>query len=586
MARIDKDLFNELGEIVGDDYAECSAPILDAYAYQFLSQMVTGGSPWIHRPLAVVLPGNEREVQAIVKVANKYKVHYKAHSTGWGFYSAAGKDDVVLIDLRRMNRIIDIDERNMIAVIEPYVNGVELSREANRHGLCNHIVGAGGNASVLASVTSMMGQGWTGIYTSFNNRNLMGCEWVMPDGELVTMGSAGSTGDWFSANGPGVGLRGVFRGFAGALGGLGVFTKAAAKLYHWNGPEEVKLKGKSPDYHADIPERMGMYLISWPDWESAEAGFYRMGEAEIGYALCRNAPAGVCAAATTSNAEFAELWETGIAQTHPNLANFILHGASERELKFNEECLHRILDETNGKIFLTNRLSPYYVKSLAKFMGSTVNQLGTRKSAAGFYKFARQLRKLMVGKGPNFMNEMLWLATVRTSLTARGAFRFGGSFWTTFGAVVTPACAAESGRRGTELKKKYIENGKFVDDGADNGWWCSYENSHMAHLEELAAYDPADPHSSSGVSEYVKDSIEISCKEALGVNMNTAGNVMNAMTGMVTSGYDRYLREIKKRLDPNDAADGSSYVENHPPTRQEFDELESPQALPVPPERV
>jgi len=586
MPRIQETLFRELEDIVGADHARCSAAMLDAYAYQFVAQAVTGGPPWVPRPLAVVLPGDTREVQAVVRACNRHRVHFKAHSTGWGFYAGAGKDDVVLLDLRRMDRILDLDERNMIAVVEPYVNGVELSVEANRKGLCCHIVGAGGNTSVLASVTSMMGQGWTGIYTGFNNRNLLGCQWVMPDGEVMTVGSAASTGNWFSPNGPGIGLRGVFRGFAGALGGLGVFTRAAVKLYHWNGPREVRALGTTPDYHAEIPPRHGMYTLSWPDWERAEEGFTKIGEAEIGYALCRNAPSISAAAITQSNAEFLDVWKTGFMQTHPHLFLFIVHGASDREFAFHEECLHQILDETGGMILFANRLSPAYARGMLRALRHTSRQLGPWKTAVGLARMGRQLRKVSGGKGPNFVNEMLWLGTVKNSLNARGVFRFGGSFWTTLGSVCTPACAMQNGRRGAELKRKFIASGQFLDDGGDNGWSCSYENSHMAHLEELAAYDPADPHSSGGVNPYVQDSLRMSCEEALGLNMNTAGNVVNTLVGMFTCGYDRYLREIKKSFDPHDAADGSMYVEHAPPTDQEILDEQTPRPYPVPAERV
>jgi glycolate oxidase len=57
------------------------------------------------------------------------------------------------------------------------------------------------------------------LYTSGYGRNVLGCEWVLPTGDILNLGTANREGGWFSGDGPGFSLRGILRGRAGANGG-------------------------------------------------------------------------------------------------------------------------------------------------------------------------------------------------------------------------------------------------------------------------------------------------------------------------------------------------------------------------------
>ena len=238
---IDPNAYKELEAIVGPEHVSEADVICDSYAAQPFHRGDTGY--WIPRAAAVVLPLTTEEVSAIVKVCNRYKIKYKAHSTGFGAEGGPGEEGVIQINLRRMNRILEIDEKNMLAVIEPYASGMEIQIEAMKKGLNFNVITAGPQTSPLASATSHMGGGCSSISMGFNARNLMAFEWVTPTGEIVQAGSLEPTGQWFSCDGPGPSIRGVIRGFQGYDGGFGVFTKAAIKLYHWPGPKELKVKG-------------------------------------------------------------------------------------------------------------------------------------------------------------------------------------------------------------------------------------------------------------------------------------------------------------------------------------------------------
>ena len=236
-----EEAYKDLEACVGADNISREPAVLDGYCWQPLANM--DPKIWVIRPFAVVLPASTEEVQAIIKTCNKHGLKFKAFSTGWGAWAGCGEENVVQIDLRRMNRIIEIDAKNMRAVIEPYVSGAQLQAEAWKVGLNTNIVGAGPNCSPLAAATSAWGLGHSGIYMSYSPRNILGMEWVTPEGEIVKIGSWGSGLDVFVGDGPGPSLRGIVRGGIGAFSGLGIFTKCSLKLYNWPGPPEIKADG-------------------------------------------------------------------------------------------------------------------------------------------------------------------------------------------------------------------------------------------------------------------------------------------------------------------------------------------------------
>src|SRR4030042_727911 len=101
---ISKIAYQEIEDVVGPENISGDPVIKDAYR-----------SPW----LTVVLPGNAAEVAAVVRLCNKHKIPFQVQSTGWSFYPP--EYDFIFMDMRRMNRIIEINEKNMYAVVEPYV---------------------------------------------------------------------------------------------------------------------------------------------------------------------------------------------------------------------------------------------------------------------------------------------------------------------------------------------------------------------------------------------------------------------------------------------------------------------------------
>ena len=79
-------------------------------------------------------------------------------------------------------------------------------RKQSEGGLNCNIIGAGGNCSALP-YAAHYGGGHMGERTSYRERNVLGVEWVTPEGEIVR---------------PGPSLRGVIMGVVAPMGGMGL----------------------------------------------------------------------------------------------------------------------------------------------------------------------------------------------------------------------------------------------------------------------------------------------------------------------------------------------------------------------------
>ncbi len=87
---------------------------------------------------AAVAPDNVEEVQKVVKIANKYKIPLYTISTGKNLGyggSAPVHSGSVVLDLKRMNRILEVNEENAYALVEPGVSYFDLYRYIQEKGL-------------------------------------------------------------------------------------------------------------------------------------------------------------------------------------------------------------------------------------------------------------------------------------------------------------------------------------------------------------------------------------------------------------------------------------------------------------------
>jgi glycolate oxidase len=509
----------DLCAAVGARWVSDEPHILDSYAAQPFHKVETG--VWIHRPVAVVLPSSTDEVQAVVQVCNRHHLKFKAFSTGWGAHAGAGFEGVVQIDLRRMNRILELDVANRTIVVEPYVTCAQIQAELMPHGLNLHIHGAGSNCSPLANATSHMGMGFSSISMGYSPRNLMGIEWVLPTGELVQVGSFGSGAGWCCPDGPGPSLRGAIRGFAGADGGLGVFTRVALKLYPWSGPATVEVTGTSIDQlDVEIPEGNGAFLCIFGDMDHYADALYALGEAEIGYA------------------QFKVATGLTLAINQPELFRQVRDDPALRE---------QTRAFANQFVILLQGNSQAHYDYQVGVLTDLVTEHG------GMVQDATQ----MIGTGPGG----LWWAVIRNAI-APGMFRPTGNFYSSMGGDEAIANALRQATEGEQLKEQFIAEGACADDLADNAHTLLYENGLYAHTEELVMYDHRDREMNEklrGLSDTVMHSIVERTLGGGGFSF-FAGAYAHDYLGPHMENYHVWQRRLKTALDPEDLSDSKYFI--------------------------
>lgn len=312
------------------------------------------GQPSGMLPIAVVMPGSAEEVAAVVKACLRHDLNYRAFSTGWMAMGAVSRPNSVGIDLRRMNDL-EIDEQNMVATIGPHVTAGQLMAEAMKKGLTCHVVGAGATHSPLASATSGWGIGISGTSTGHNARNLLSLEWVSPEGEIVRIGSAGSGLGWAIPDGPGPGFRGMIRGFMGAMGGLGVFTRIGYRLHPWHGPKELEYTGQHPQVGMKINDNFVRYYHAvWPTWDDVQKATFELNASGVATVQVRIPPESIAWTLTRTNNEYLAQLERedlpALARQENGCAWSIVTVAySEKNDAYNDKVMRHIVGRTGGK---------------------------------------------------------------------------------------------------------------------------------------------------------------------------------------------------------------------------------------------
>ena len=272
-------IYDELVNIIGPDYVTDDRAVMETYTRESQApSFATRG-----RAEFIVMPGNTEDVQEIVRLATRYKFPFSVLGAGMAMgMIAAVKPYWCMIDTKRMDRL-EIDDKNMYAIVDPYITHAQLQAEAMKKGLYMGTPEAGSQSCSLANHIAFGMQG-TGYRTGFAAHNILGVEWVLPSGEILRTGSSAICGtDYFWGDGPGTDARGLLKGALGHIGTLGVVTRMAVKLYPWPGPSILPTEGVAPDKKCELPrERFKWVIFTYATLTEAIDAMYEIGKAEIG----------------------------------------------------------------------------------------------------------------------------------------------------------------------------------------------------------------------------------------------------------------------------------------------------------------
>ncbi|HKV43665.1 MAG TPA: FAD-linked oxidase C-terminal domain-containing protein [bacterium] len=207
------ELLRELGEIVGQ--AHVFSEPGDLLAYEYDASNITAV------PDLAVLPGSAEEVAVVLRVAARHGVPVIPRGAGTGV--AAGALPIVgglVVVMTRMNRILEIDLDNRVAVVEPGVTNIEITRAVADRG---YFYAPDPSSQYASSIGGNVGHNSGGPHTiayGVTTNHVLGLEVALPTGDLVRVGARGH-------DGPGFDLTGLI---VGSEGTLGIVTRVWVQL--------------------------------------------------------------------------------------------------------------------------------------------------------------------------------------------------------------------------------------------------------------------------------------------------------------------------------------------------------------------
>jgi glycolate oxidase len=194
-------------------------------------------------PEAVVLPASTGEVAAIVQLCATHRVPIVPRGAGTGYTGGAvPTQGGIVVSLERMNRILEIDEANLIAVVEPHVVTGDLQTAVERVGLFYPPDPASLKESVIAGNVAECAGGPRAFKYGTTKQYVLGLEVVLPTGEVIR------TGGKVVKNVVGYDLTHLI---VGSEGTLGIITQVILRLVP-KPPVQSTLRATFPHVEAAV----------------------------------------------------------------------------------------------------------------------------------------------------------------------------------------------------------------------------------------------------------------------------------------------------------------------------------------------
>jgi len=180
-------------------------------------------------PLAVVLPQTTEEVAAVMKYCHANGIRVVPRGAGTSLSGGAlPMADAVVIGLMRMNRILEIDYKDRLAVVQPGVTNIAITNAVAEDGFFYAPDPSSQLACMIGGNVGMNSGGAHCLKYGVTANNLLGLKVVTVDGEILDIGGAhldAAGYDW-------LGL------FTGSEGQLGIITEVTVRILR--GPEGAR----------------------------------------------------------------------------------------------------------------------------------------------------------------------------------------------------------------------------------------------------------------------------------------------------------------------------------------------------------
>src|SRR5215831_13249050 len=177
----------------------------------------------------VVFPTFAEQVSALVKLANREGIPFVARGAGTGLAGGClPAEGGLVISLMRMNRVLEVDYENQVAIVEPGLVNLHLSWAVGPRGFYYAPDPSSQQACTIGGNIANNSGGPHTLKYGVTTNHVLGLEVVLPDGEIVWLG--GRTRDT-----QGYDLAGVF---VGSEGTFGIATKIVVRIL--KKPQAVK----------------------------------------------------------------------------------------------------------------------------------------------------------------------------------------------------------------------------------------------------------------------------------------------------------------------------------------------------------
>lgn len=212
----DEALVTRLRDLLGKSAVLTDSDVTASYSRDMMPLAPSG------TPLAVVLPENTEQVQAVVKACAEAKVPIVPRGAGSGLSGAANAiEGCVVLALTKLNEIVEIDAGNRLAVVQPGVVNLDFRNAVEKHGLFYPPDPSSYDWCTLGGNLSTNAGGLCCVKYGVTTDSVLGLEVVLADGEILRTGRRTVKG---------VAGYDLARLFVGSEGTLGVITQATVQL--------------------------------------------------------------------------------------------------------------------------------------------------------------------------------------------------------------------------------------------------------------------------------------------------------------------------------------------------------------------
>ncbi len=205
----------ELKKIAGDSFVFTDREVLHDHSHDYTEDLK-------FYPEVVVKPRTAEEIALILKLSNQERIPVTPRGAGTGLSGGAlPVHGGIIISMERFNRIIEIDERNLQATVEPGVINQVFQDEVMKKGLFYPPDPASRGSCFLGGNLAECAGGPKAVKYGVTKDYVLNCEVVLPTGEIIW------TGANVLKNSTGYNLTQLI---VGSEGTLGIITKVVFRL--------------------------------------------------------------------------------------------------------------------------------------------------------------------------------------------------------------------------------------------------------------------------------------------------------------------------------------------------------------------